>query len=191
MKKDDLTLVKHIGAARMKLLNDSGITTILQLYETPLEKLAQVGTIGERYAKLIKDAVSESYGEKPEETAPKIVSGKEKDPKEINQNLRKQMKVLKKQLKRVNENLKPLGKKKYLGLYIDFKKKSKTLKSRLDGLDQIRGDLSKKVTENIINKADALNATLKDVRGKPKKNKYKKVAQEIQLFSKMLKKAGS
>ena len=191
MKKDDLTQVKHIGAARMKLLNDSGITTIRQLYETPLEKLAQIGTIGEHYAKLIKDAVSESYGEKPQKTAPKIVSGKEKDPKEINQNLRKQMKVLKKQLKRVNENLKPLGKKKYLGLYIDFKKRSKTLKSRLDGLDQIRGDLSKKVTENIINKADALNATLKDVRGKPKKNKYKKVAQEIQLFSKILKKAGS
>jgi exonuclease VII large subunit len=191
MKKDDLTLVKHIGAARMKLLNDSGITTILQLYETPLEKLARVGTIGEHYAKLIKDAVSESYGEKPQKAAPKIVSGKEKDPKEINQNLRKQIKVLKKQLKRMNENLKPLGKKKYLGLYIDFKKRSKTLKSRLDGLDQIRGDLSKEVTENIINHADALNATLKDVKGKPKKNKYKKVAQEIQLFSKVLKKAGS
>jgi exonuclease VII large subunit len=191
MKKDDLTLVKHIGAARMKLLNDSGITTILQLYETPLEKLARVGTIGEHYAKLIKDAVSESYGEKPQKAAPKIVSGKEKDPQEINQNLRKQIKVLKKQLKRVNENLKPLGKKKYLGLYIDFKKRSKTLKSRLDGLDQIRGDLSKEVTENIINHADALNATLKDVKGKPKKNKYKKVAQEIQLFSKVLKKAGS
>ena len=190
MKKDDLTLVKHIGAARMKLLNGSGITTIRQLYETPLEKLAQLETIGEHYAKLIKDAVSESYRGKPEETAPKIVSGKEKDTQEINQNLRKQMKVLKKQLKRVNENLKPLGKKKYLGLYIDFKKRSKTLKSRLDGLDQIRGDLSKEVTENIINKADALNATLKDIRGKPKKSKYKKVAQEIQLFSKMLKKAG-
>ena len=191
MKKDDLTQVKYIGAARMKLLNDSGITTIGQLSKTPLEKLARIETIGEHYAKLIKDAVSESYREKLQKTAPKIVSGKEKDPKEINQNLRKQIKVLKKQLKRVNENLKPLGKKKYLGLYIDFKKRSKTLKSRLDGLDQIRGDLSKEVTENIINKADALNATLKDVRGKPKKNKYKKVAQEIQLFSKMLKKAGS
>ena len=119
-----------------------------------------------------------------------IQPGKEKDTGEINPNLRKQIRGLKKQLKRANENLKPLGKKKYLGLYIDFKKRSKTLKSRLDGLDQIRGDLSQEVTENIINKADALNATLKDIRGKPKKSKYKKVAQEIQLFSKMLKKAG-
>jgi len=191
MKNDDLTQVKHIGAARMKLLNDFGITTTQQLYEMPLEKLARIETVGEHYAKLIKDAVSESYGEKPEKTAPKTLSGKEKDTKEINQNLRKQIKVIKKQLKRASENLKPLGKKKYLGLYIDFKKRSKTLKTRLNGLDQMRGDLSKEATESIINNADKLYATLKNVGGKPKKKIYKKVAQEIQLFSKMLKKADS
>jgi predicted RecB family nuclease len=191
MEKDDLTQVKHIGVARMKLLNDFGITTIKQLNETPLEKLARIGTIGEHYAKLIKDAVSESYGEKSEKTTPKTVSDKEKDTEEINQNLRKQIKVLKKQLKQASENLKPLGKKKYLGLYIDFKKRSKTLKTRLNGLDQIWADLSKEVTENIIDNADGLNATLKNIGGKPKKKIYEKVAQEIQLFSKMLKKAGS
>ena len=191
MKKNDLTQVKHIGAARMKLLNDSGITTTRQLYEMPLEKLARIETVGEHYAKLIKEAVSESYGESHEKTAPKTASVKEKDTKEINQNLRKQIKVVKKQLKQASEKLKPLGKKKYLGLYIDFKKRSKTLKTRLNGLDQIRGDLSEEVTENIINNADALNATLKNVGGKPKKKIYKKVAQEIQLFSKMLKKADS
>ena len=70
MKKDDLTQVKNIGAARMKLLNDSGITTIEQLYEIPVDKLAQIGTIGAHYAKLIKDAVTESYGEKPKKLAP-------------------------------------------------------------------------------------------------------------------------
>jgi hypothetical protein len=191
MKKDDLTQVKHIGAARMKLLNDFGITTLKQLHATPLEKLAGIGTIGEHYAKLIKGAVSESYGERPEKTAPKTVSGKEKDPEEINRNLPKQIKVLRKQIKRANENLKPLGKKKYLELYIDFKKRSKTLKTRLNGLDQIRENLSKEVTENIIDKADALNATLKNIGGKPKKKIYKKLSQEIQFFSKMLKKAGS
>jgi hypothetical protein len=190
MKKDDLTLVKHIGAARMKLLNDVGITTLKQLHETPLEKLARIGTIGEHYAKLIKNDVSKSYGESPEKAAPLTVSGKEKDTKEINLNLPKQIKVLRKQLKRASENLKPLGKKKYLGLYIDFKKRTKTLKTRLNGLDQILGDLSKAVTENIINNADALNATLKNIGGKPKKKIYKKLTQEIQLFSKMLKKTG-
>ena len=191
MKKDDLTLVKHIGAARMKLLNDVGITTIKQLHETPLEKLARIGTIGEHYAKLIKDDVSESYGESPEKAAPKTVSGKEKDTEEINRNLPKQIKVLKKKLKQANENLKPLGKKKYLELYIDFKKRSKTLKTRLNGLDQIRGGLPKEVTKNIIDNADALSATLKNLGKKPKKKIYKKLSQEIQLFSKMLKTAGS
>ena len=191
MKKDDLTQVKHIGAARMKLLNDVGITTIKQLHETPLEKLARIGTIGEHYAKLIKDDVSESYGESPEKAAPKTVSGKEKDTEEINRNLPKQIKVLKKKLKQANENLKPLGKKKYLELYIDFKKRSKTLKTRLNGLDQIRGGLPKEVTKNIIDNADALSATLKNLGKKPKKKIYKKLSQEIQLFSKMLKTAGS
>jgi hypothetical protein len=191
MKQDDLTLVKHIGAARMKLLNDVGITTIKQLHETPLEKLARIGTIGEHYAKLIKDDVSESYGKSPDKAAPQTVSGKTKDTAEIDRNLPKQIKVLKKQLKRASENLKPLGKKKYLELYIDFKRRSKSLKTRLDGWDQIRGDLSKEVTKSIIDNADALNATLKNVVGKPKKKIYKKVSQEIQSFSKMLKKVGS
>ena len=191
MKNDDLTQVKHIGAARMRLLNDFGITTIKQLYEMPLEKLARIETVGEHYAKLIKDAVSESYGEKPEKTAPKTVSVKEKDTKEINRNFRKQIKALKKQLKQASENLKPLGKKKYLGLYIDFKKRSKTLKAHLDELNQIQGNLSKEVTENIINNTDALYATLKNIGRQPKKKIYKKVTQEIQLFSKMLRKAGS
>ena len=191
MKKDDLTQVKYIGAARMKLLNDSGITTIRQLSKTPLEKLARIETIGEHYAKLIKDAVSESDGEKPEETAPKTVAAKVKETKEIGQNLGKQIKVLKKQLKTATEHLKPLGKKKYLGSYIDFKKRSKTLKARLDGVDQMRGDFSKSVTKKIIKNADALSATLKNVRKKPKKKIYKELAQEIQSLSKMLKKADS
>ncbi len=191
MKKDDLTQVKHIGAARMKLLNDSGITTIKQLYETPLEKLAQIATVGEHFAKLIKDAVIESYGEKPEETIPKTVAGKEKDTQEIDQSLSKRVKVLKKQIKRASENLKPLDKKKYLGLYIEYKKRTKTLKTRLDGLDQIGLDLPKEMAKKIIKKADALNATLKNVGKKPKKKIYQKLTQEIQSFSKMLKKAGS
>jgi len=191
MKKDDLTQVKNIGPSRMKLLNDSGITTIKQLDETPLEKLAQIESIGGRYAKLIKDAVTEYYGKKPEKLTVATASGKEKKVVDINRNLRKRIKVLNKSLKQARENLKPLGKKKYLESYIDFKKRSNTLKSRLKGVDQIRGDLSEEVTKNIINNADALNATLKNAGGKPKKKIYKKVAQEIQLFSRMLKKAGS
>ena len=194
MKKDDLTQVKYIGALRMKMLYDSGIKTIKQLSEISLEKLAQVKSIGENYAKLIKNAATESVKEKPKKPAqkvtkaPKTVSEKKKTVEDPTQNLRKQIKLLNKRLKQANEKLKPLDKKKYLELYIDFKKKSKTLKAHLNGLNKNPGKLSKKATKNVIKNADALSATLKNVGKKPKKKKYQKISQEIQSFSKMLKK---
>jgi hypothetical protein len=186
MKKDDLTQVKNIGPSRMKLLYDSGITTIKQLDETPLEKLAQIESIGGHYAKLFKDAVTEYYGEKPEKLAVTTASGKEKKVVDINGNLRKRIKSLNKRLKKAREDLKPLGKKKYVEAYIDFKKRSNTLKSRLKDLDQIEGGLSQKVKKKIIKNVDALNLTLKNAGKKPKKKNYKKLTQEIKSFSKML-----
>ena len=171
----------------MKLLNDSVITTIKQLSEAPLEKLTQIDRLSEHYAKLIKDAATEVYGKKPEETAPETGADKEKKIEEINQNLKKQIKIFKKRLKQANEDLKPMGKKKYLESYIDLKKRSKKLRTRLKSLDQKQGDLSNKDKKNIIKIADALSATLKNVGKKPKKKKYQKVSQEIQSFSKVLK----
>ena len=191
MKKDDLTQVKNIGPSRMKLLNDSGITTIKQLDETPLEKLAQIESIGVNYAKLIKDAVTEYYGKKPEKLAVTTISGKEKKVVDINRNLRKRIKALNKRLKQAREDLKPLGKKKYLEAYIDFKKRSNTLKSRLKGLDQITGGLSQNVKKKIIKNVDALNLTLKKAGKKPKKKYYKKLTQEIKSFSKILRDTAS
>ena len=186
MKKEDLTQVKHIGAARMKLLNKSGITTLKQLYEAPLEKLTQIAGFGEQYAKLIKDAAAEFYRSVPQQAAAKTVSGKEKKIEAINQNLQKQIKTLKKRLKRTNENLKPLGKKKYLESYIELKKISKTLKTRLKALDQSREDLSAKEKKSIMKNAAALNSTLKSAGKKPTKKNYKKLVREIQSFSNML-----
>jgi hypothetical protein len=191
MKTDDLTQVKYIGASRMKSLNNLGITTIKQLYETPLDKLAQIETIGGYYAKLIKDAVNESYGKKPEKTAPDTVSGGEKKGIEVKQDLKKQIRVLKRSLKRASEDLKSSGKKKYHELYIDFKKRAKTLMKRLDGLDQTDKTLSKKDSKNIVKKAYALNAMLKDLGKKPKRQKCKKISRKLQSFSKILKKTSS
>ena len=191
MKKDDLTQVKNIGPSRMKLLNASGITTIKQLDETPLEKLAQIESIGVSYAKLIKDAVTEYYGKKPEKLAVTTTSGKEEKVVDINRNLRKRIKALNKRLKQAREDLKPLGKKKYLKAYIDFKKRSNTLKSRLKGLDQIEDGFSQKVKKKIIENVDALNFTLKKAGKKPKKKNYKKLIQEIMSFSKMLRDTSS
>ena len=191
MEKDDLTQVKHIGAARMKLLNDSGINTIKKLYEIPLEKLAQVESIGERYAKLIKDAVTEVYKPTPEKIAAKKESTKEKKIAKIDQDLQKQIKILNKRIKQANEKLKPLGKKKNLPLYIDVKNGSKTLKARLNALEKSEGDLPKKIKKKIIKKTDALSTAMKNVGKKPKKKTYTTLSQEIQLLIKVLREAGS
>ncbi|MGD9080378.1 MAG: hypothetical protein PVG96_13610 [Desulfobacterales bacterium] len=190
MKKDDLTQVKHIGALRMKMLNDAGINTIKQLSEMPQEKLTQVNTIGPHYAKLIKAAVAESFKKKPVKSTPKAkaVSVKKRKTAAANTVLNNRIIVLKKRLKQANEKLKPLDKKKYLELYIDFKKRSKTLKTHLGRLNKNQDDLSQKASKKIIKNADALSATLKNVGKKPKKKKYGQVSQEIQSFSKMLKK---
>ena len=188
MKKDDLTQVKHIGAARMKLLNDSGITTLKELYEIPLEKLARVETIGDHYAKLIKDAVAQVYVPSAEEIAAKTGAAKEKKMEPIDESLQKQIKILKKRLKQTNEKLKPLGKKKYLELYVDFKKRAKTLKRHLNKLE---ATLPRKVQRKIIKKADGLIVTMKNVGKKPKKKTYKSLSREIQSLTKTLRNTSS
>ncbi len=187
MKKDDLTQIKHVGAVRMKSLNASGITTIKKLCETPLEKLSQIEGIGKRCAKQIKASAKEIYGQKPQKPASKVHAGKEKKSDKIHQQLKKQVKILAKRLKQVNENLKPLSKKKYLPFYIDLKRKSKTLKIRLNALAKEMGDLSKKDMKKIIETAGVLDSTLKSVGKKRSKKNYTKVVKEIQSFSKLLK----
>lgn len=186
MKQDDLTCLKHVGIARMKLLNDSGLTTIKQLHEIPLAKLAEVKSIGEHYAKLIKISVDEYHREKhlnlPGETGSANIIKTDK----INRDLQKKIKRLYKRLNRVNENLKPLWKKKYLELYIDFKKRFTKLKARLSILDQMLEDLPKKDKKHISKKAETLILNLKKVGKKPKKKKYKQTIKEIQLFSRWL-----
>jgi len=187
MKQDDLTCLKHVGSSRMKLLNDSGIATIKQLHEIPLDKLSEVRSIGDYYARLIKNSVSDYYRGKNINLPKMPTSSGEKKAVEINRDLKKKIKRLRKILNRVNENLKPLWKKKYLVLYVDFKKRLTKLRSRLIALGRIMDDLPDEDKKNIIKKADALILNLKNVGKKPKKKKYKKVNVEIQSFSKFLK----
>ncbi|MFC1858279.1 hypothetical protein ACFL9U_09675 [Thermodesulfobacteriota bacterium] len=186
MKQDDLTEIKHVGLTRMRLLNDLGITTIKQLREMPLEKLAETKSIGAHYAKLIKNSVNEYYKEEKKKLPAGTVSAKEKKINQIDRDLKKKIKRLNKNLNRVNEQLKPLWEKKYVQLYIEFKKRSTKLKSRLEALGKIQQDLPKKVKKNIIKKTDSLNLTLKRIDKKPKKKRYKKVTREVQSFSKII-----
>jgi len=187
MKQDELTCLKHVGSSRMKLLNDSGIATIKQLHDIPLEKLSEVKTIGQYYARLIKISVSDYYRAKNGNLSKMPTSSGEKKTGDINRDLRKKIKKLRKILNRANENLKPLWKKKYLILYVDFKKRLTKLRSRLITLGRIMEDLPDEDKKNIIEKADALILNLKNVGKRPKKKKYKKVNGEIQSFSIFLK----
>jgi hypothetical protein len=163
-----------------------GITTIKQLHEMPEKELAEIKSIGGNFAKLIKNSLAEYYREEHDKLPAKVVSAKERIREEINRDLKKKFKRLKKNLNRVNENLKPLGKKKYLGSYVDLKKRSAKLKARLNEIGQIHEDLPKKVKKKIIKKADALNLSLKGAGKKPKKKEYKKITLEIQSFSRTL-----
>lgn len=187
MKQDELTCLKHVGSSRMKLLNDSGIATIKQLHDIPLEKLSEVKTIGEYYARLIKISVSDYYRAKNSNLSKMPTSSGEKKTGDINRDLRKRIKRLRKILNRVNENLKPLWKKKYLILYVDFKKRLTKLRSRLITLGRIMEDLPDEDKKNIIKKADALISNLKNFGKRPKKKTYKRVNGEIQSFSIFLK----
>lgn len=186
MAKDDLTQVKNIGVSRMKLLNSAGITSIKQLHETSVEKLAEIKNIGLYYAKLIKNSAAECYAEKqkelPKDTKPK----EDKQIKKTNLNLQKKLQTLKKTLSRVDENLKPLWKKKYLRLYISFKKRSNILLAVAGKIDQKVDDLPKKVNKKIIKDINSLNIFLKGIGKQPKKKKYQKIIKEIGSFSKMM-----
>jgi len=194
MEKDDLTVVKHIGAVRMKVLNDAGIDTLEALYNTPVERLAEIKSIGERYAGLIKAAVAGVY------TAPAAseeVRAAEEPPAAeapiaapIDEKLNRRVKKLNKALSQADEKLKPLDKKKRLALYVDVKKTSKKLKRRLNRAVQLEVDLPKKVRKNVIKSVDGLCAAVKSIDKKPKKKTYILLHQEMQSFAKMLRQNG-
>ena len=190
MKTDDLSKVKHIGAVRMKRLNDSGITTIAQLCETSLDKLARIDTIGKHYARLIKDAAMVYCGSTQKKATAKSVDRKPKTS-EIDQNFQKQVKLLRRRIKQTNEKLKPLGNKKYLALYVDCKKKSKRLIGDLKAIARAEATLPKKVKKKLTRKAEALCTELKSVGKKPKKKTYNQVSQQLQVFSELLGKTRS
>jgi hypothetical protein len=190
MKKDDLTQVKNIGNARQKLLAIHGITTIQQLYETPLEKLEQIKSLGKHYAKLIKEAVNNFYEPKKEIPAKPVIAvpaGKDEKSDKADRNLNAELAKTTRCLKSAKEKLKPLQKKKHLKLFVDLKKRSNKLKTRIGALNRIQTDLSKKQKKEITKKAAALNSMLKNV-GKNKKGKtMKKLSIEIQSLLKIIK----
>lgn len=105
MKNDDLSTIKYIGKVRKNHLQNSGSPSFFELSEMPVEKLAKIDSIGEHYARLIKEAATAHCAstkmKKPAETgiAKKIKKSK------VDQNFRKQLELLKRRLKQTKEKL--------------------------------------------------------------------------------------
>ena len=177
---EDLVQLKHVGVSRGKLLRDHGITTIEQLHATPEDTLARIKTIGEYYAKQIKNSAAEHYREKPEKIPGPIKSRKEREIGEIQREFRKKMKKLKMGLARVSEDFKPLGKQKYLELYVDLKKHARKLNRHIQEISHVRNTFSDKSKKKIIREAANLILVLKRAGKKPKKKKFRKITRKIQ-----------
>lgn len=185
-KSDDLSRLKHVGASRRKLLIDHGIATVQQLLDIPQEKLAEIRSIGNHYATLLKNSANE-YSRAKQETLPdRIGSAWEGHIAEIDRDLQEICNKLNKRIDRLREDLKPLGKDKYLELYIEFKKISRKVTAHLEEIGQGQQHLPKKTKKNIIKKASNFAVFLKKAGKKPKKKKYKSINRKIQAFSKNL-----
>jgi predicted RecB family nuclease len=189
VKKDDLSKVKHVGAARMKRLHEAGITTVDQLCAAPLEELARIENIGAHYARLIKDAAAEFCQPVADQTPVETEAVEPQKKDQRDQDFLKQVKLLRRRLKQTTEKLKPLGKNKYLPLYVDLKKSSKQLTKQLKEISRLEEELARKGKKKIVKKADALNLSLKSVGKKPKKKIYNNITRQLRQFSAMLEKA--
>lgn len=185
MKKTDLTRIKHIGAHRMKLLNAMGITTIEELCETPLERLAGIKSIGQHYAGLIHEEVNDYFAQGSMK-APKTEIPPKKKTAKIDFNFHQEIKNLKKSLNRVIEDLKPLGKKKYLQSFISLKKRSNKLKAQIKKIEKKRSELTQKTKKTLVKEVVTLTATIKSAGKKPKKKTYQKIGEKIQTLTKKL-----
>ena len=186
MKKDDLTSVKHIGPARLKQLHKNGITTIEQLRKTPVRELARIKSIGGYYAIRIKEALA-ALDTRQTAVAPEPAAQSTEKTAGLSQDTKKSLKKLTRRLNSAREKLKPLWKKKYLALYIDFKKQSNKAIRRIKKIEKKQGLLTDQEMEKIINRSDALRQRLKTGARKPKKKTFKKLTREIKSFSTKLK----
>ena len=217
MKQDDLTQISHIGASRMERFYEHGITTIQQLYEMPLEELAEIPTIGAFYAEKIKIGITEYYAEnnitppditsavedaeeapdtEPPKTKPikkkktskkKSVADEAKLSLEEVFDLKKEVKKIQKRIKSINKKAQPLLEKKYQDLYTDFENNFKQLKAFRKTIDQTCDTLSQKTINKMAKKADAVSDILKKSGKKAKKGQYKTITKEIQSLAKALK----
>ena len=183
MEPDDLTRLKHVGISRNKLLHAHGITTVRQLHEMPEEALAAIKSIGGHYARLIKGSAAGHCKEDREPAQAGIASSRERENGKTGREFQEIMKKIRTRLTRVQEALRPLGKKKYVPFYVDFRKQLKDLEYVLDETDRIQGKLSGKARKKIIKRTAGLAEFLKKAGREPGKKNYRRVTRKMLSFA--------
>lgn len=183
MEPEDLTRLKHVGISRNKLLHAHGITTVRQLHEMPEAALAAIKSIGDHYARLIKASAAGCREEDREPAQAGIPSSREREDGETGREFQEIMKKIRTRLTRVQEALKPLGKRKYVPLYVDFRKQLKNLNAILDKTDRIQAKLSGKARKKIIKRTAGLAEFLKKAGRKPGKRNYRRVTRKMLSFA--------
>ncbi len=186
MKKDDLIHIKYIGPSRLKRLKEHGITTIEQLRQIPVRELAKINSIGEYYSIRIKKAAA-AFDAQPAARAAETTVQTIAPTSGIARKTKKSLRKLTGRLNRAKEKLKPLWKKKYLALYIDFKKQSNKLIRRIKKIEKNINSLSEQKMTEITDKSESLKHLLKTDGKKPKKKAFKNITKKIRSFSEKLK----
>lgn len=96
------------------------------------------------------------------------------------------MKKVRRALAGIDESLKPLGKEKYLEEYIELKKRTAKLSSRMRETEGILAELTGKDRKKIVRKAAALAVFLRKKMGRPRRSRYREVTRKIRAYSRML-----
>ena len=211
----ELTEVPGIGSARAKLLVDHGIQTIADLKKMKVEDLASIKTVGLKNAVKIfahlnldakkpdisleikKDLVTpeqETEEKSPSETPPE----KEKklieeiiqmlDPKTFKAVRRAKTSLgeLQAIVETSLEKLKPLGKKKWLKEYVEFKVHAKKLEKNLKKVINDLDEQPKKAVKRIKNASEELGGSIQALWEKIKRKRFSKVNEEFEEFRNLI-----
>jgi len=204
MSDNELTCVPGIGPARAKRLNEYGVLTIEDLKNMTIEDLAAIKTIGMSNANKLKAAVhamgvSEAISDELEvvhvEDEKTILEEMVQliDPKSFKlvKKTRESLEGLHETINNGLEKLKPLGKKKWLKHYIEYKCQVRKLEKRLVSTLGELEDLSKKSKKTLEKTASNLEDALTDLWSNIKRKKFEKVNKELEAFRKALKSLNS
>jgi len=206
MSVEKLTQVSGIGKARAQLLINAGVETLDDLNAMSVEDLAAVKTVGMANAAKIKEAVAamvcEGATEEPDpELEEELESPSEEETQLIEEIVHlidpRTFKVVRKARKSLNElqdviasgleNLKPLGRKKWLKEYVEYKVLAKKLEKNIGKTVENLEDLPRKTIKQVFRESDELGSQIKDLWKKVKRKPFAHLNDELHEFRTLIK----